>query len=62
MTYRIELTNGRARDDRNEYAYGIEEIKTFLRECVPDGFKVAKIMKTTKDGRATDVTDKYIVR
>lgn len=60
MTYRIELTNGKVRDDYNEYAYGILEVKTFLSECIPDGFKVVKIVKTYKDGRGCDVTNKYI--
>lgn len=60
MTYRIELTNGKVRDDYNEYAYGVAEVKTFLNECVPDGFKVSKIVKTYKDGRACNVTNKYM--
>lgn len=60
MTYRIELTNGKARDDYNEYAYGAAEVKTFICECVPEGFRIARIVKTMKDGRAQDVTKKYV--
>lgn len=64
MTYRIELEKIDRRSgcayDYNEYAYGSLEVKTFLNECVPEGFEVAKIIKTTKDGRGYDVTDKYI--
>ena len=60
MTYRIELTNGKVRNDYNEYAYGINEVKTFVNECIPEGFKVSRIIKVTKDGRGTDVTNKYL--
>lgn len=60
MTYRIELTNGIPRNDYNEYAYGVDEIKTFINECIPEGFKILRIVKVTKDGRGTDVTNKYL--
>lgn len=63
MTYRIELEKIDRRYrayDYNEHVYGVEEIKTFLNECVPEGFRVARIVKTTKDGKGYDVTDKYI--
>ena len=63
MTYRIELERIDRRYsgyDKNEYAYGALEVKTFLAECVPNGYRVSKIVKTTKDGRGYDVTNKYI--
>lgn len=63
MTYRIELEKIDRRYkgyDYNEFAYGVVEIKTFLNECVPEGFRVSKIVKTTKDGKGYNVTDKYI--
>lgn len=63
MTYRIELEkiNRKYRAfDYNDYVYGVAEIKTFLTECIPTGYKVAKIVKTTKDGRGYDVTSKYM--
>ena len=60
MLYRIELTNGNIIDDHNEYANGVAEVKTFISECVPDGFKVDRIVKVFKDGRGCDVTKKYV--
>ena len=63
MTYRIELEKINKRytwEDKTEYVYGALEVKTFLAECVEEGYRVAKIVKTTKDGRATDVTSKYM--
>lgn len=60
MTYRIELTNGKTRNDYNEYAYGSAEVKTFLNDCVPNGFRVVKIVKVYKDGRGCNVTKKFI--
>lgn len=63
MVYRIELERidtSVKRYTENEYADGVVQVKTFLAECVPDGYRVAKIVKTTKDGRGHDVTSKYI--
>lgn len=61
MKYRIELTNGIPRYDLNEYAFGALEVKTFISECIPEGYKISKIVKITKDGRGYDVTNKYSV-
>lgn len=63
MTYRIELENIDIRYsayDKNEFAHGALEVKTFLAECVPNGYRITKIVKITKDGRGYDVTSKYI--
>lgn len=66
MMYRIEMERinkhkiNLGYDNITESAHGAKEVQTYLNECVPDGFKVTKIIKTTKDGRGCDVTDKYI--
>lgn len=63
MIYRIELERINScvgRYAENEYADGVVQVKTFLAECVPNGYRVSKIVKTTKDGRGYDVTNKYI--
>ena len=64
MRYRIELKRiNRTLNftDYNECAFSSTEVKAFLSECVPEGYKVARIIKTTQDGHDYDVTDKYFV-
>ena len=64
MRYRIELKRiDRTLNftDYNECAFSSTEVKAFLSECVPEGYKVARIIKTTQDGHSYDVTDKYFV-
>lgn len=63
MTYRIELEKIDRKYkafDKNEFAYGAEEVRTYIRECQEEGYRIAKIVKTTKDGKGYDVTSKYI--
>lgn len=63
MTYRIEMEMINKKynwTDKHEFAKGIAEVKTFLKNCVEDGYKVTRIVKLTKDGRGIDVTQKYI--
>lgn len=63
MTYRIELERTDKRFsayNKNEYAYGVNQVKDFIRNCVEEGYKIARIVKTTKDGKGYDVTSKYI--
>lgn len=62
MGYRIELQmrDRRARAyDEYGYAENRRELITFLQECVDDEFQVAKIVRTTKDGKGYDVTNIY---
>lgn len=63
MTYRIELEKIDRRYsayDKNEYAYGAEQVKDFIANYLEDGYRIARIIKTTKDGRGYEVTSKYI--
>ena len=63
MNYRIELEKIDRRFsgyDYNESCKGSKEVNSFLKECIPEGYKVVKIVKTTKDGKGYDVTNKYI--
>lgn len=62
MKYRIELKMTDSQynfTDKTEYVNGITELKTFLKECIEDDYIVFKIVKTYKDGRGIEVTDKY---
>lgn len=60
MIYRIEMINEKGRNEDNQYAYGIDELKTFIKECIPTGCRIARIVKTTKDGRGYDITERYM--
>lgn len=63
MKYRIELERIDRRYmayDKVEYVYSAKEILPFIREYVDEKYMVSKIIKTYKDGRGMDVTDKYI--
>lgn len=63
MKYRIELEKINkiyAFEDKTEYVNGALEVKTFLAECIEEGYRVVKIVKVTKDGKGTNVTNKYI--
>ena len=62
-TYRIELEKINKKfsfEDKTEYVYSSAEVKTFLAECVEEGYRVIKIVRCTKDGKGTDVTKNYI--
>lgn len=63
MTYRIELDRvdmTKYFSSINDYANTSAEVKDYLKNCIADGYKVSKIVKTYKDGRGVDVTSKYV--
>lgn len=45
---------------RNEHMNNSSEVRDFLKNCLEDGWKVVKVVREFKDGRAKNVTTTYI--
>lgn len=62
MQYRIEVmpNNNKIMIGYNDYCDILTEVRDYIKNCVPFNYHVSRIVKTYNDGRAIDVTHRFI--